>query len=58
MPIVNMVFRRDRHSDQRRYNTPNSNETALVFVNSDGEPPFDRDIRIYPLNPGNTQLGG
>ena len=29
-PIVNMVFRRDRHSDQRRYNTPNANEIAMV----------------------------
>ena len=26
------------------------NEIAMVFVNSDGEPPFDRDIKIYPKN--------
>ena len=26
---------------------PNANEVAMVF---DGEPPFDRDIKIYPKN--------
>lgn len=45
---VNMVFKRDRIKDQRRYNLPQTNEVAMVFVNDDGEPPFDRDIRIYP----------
>lgn len=51
IPVVNMVIRRDRQSDQRRYNLPNSNEIAMVFVDEDGEPPFERDIRIYPRNP-------
>ena len=55
MPVVNLVFRRDRHSDQRRYNAPTANEIAMVFVNSDGEPPFERDIRVYPKNPDNSQ---
>lgn len=50
MPRVNMVLRRDRHSDNRRYNLPTSNEVAMVFQNDDGEPPFQRDIRIYPRN--------
>ncbi|GBM49420.1 hypothetical protein AVEN_149695-1 [Araneus ventricosus] len=27
----------------------------MVFVNSDGEPPFERDIYVYPLNPENQQ---
>lgn len=53
VPVVNMVMRRDRQSDQRRYNMPTSNEIAMVFVNDDGEPPFERDIRIYPKNPIN-----
>src|SRR5258705_1526779 len=44
IPVVSMVLRRDRHSDQRRYNAPLSNEVAMVFVNEDGEPPFARDI--------------
>ena len=51
IPVVNMVFRRDRQSDQRRYNAPSSNEVAMIFVNDDGEPPFARDIRVYPKNP-------
>ncbi|GBN76709.1 hypothetical protein AVEN_209575-1 [Araneus ventricosus] len=55
VPVVNMVFRRDRHSDQRRYNAPTTNEIAMVFVNSDVEPPFERDIRVYPLNPENPE---
>ncbi|GBM73818.1 hypothetical protein AVEN_80247-1 [Araneus ventricosus] len=53
--VVNMVFRSDRHSDQRRYNEPTANAIAAVFVNSNGEPPFERDIRVYPLNPENPQ---
>ena len=43
-----MDLRRDRQSDERRYNLPTSNEVAMVFENFDGEPPFNRDIRIYP----------
>ncbi|GBO22316.1 hypothetical protein AVEN_120638-1, partial [Araneus ventricosus] len=54
-PVVNMVFRCDRHSDQRRYNAPTANEIAIVFVNSDGEPTFERNIRVYPLNLENPQ---
>ncbi|GBN47778.1 hypothetical protein AVEN_227625-1 [Araneus ventricosus] len=55
VPVVNIVFRCDRHSDQRRYRAPTANEIAMVFVNSDGEPPFERNIRMYPLNPENPQ---
>ena len=51
IPTVSMAFYRDRQSDQRRYNAPTSNEIAMVFVNEDGEPPFERDIHIYPKNP-------
>lgn len=29
------------------------NEIAMIFVNSDGEPTFERDIRVYPLKPAN-----
>lgn len=54
-PQVSLVFRRDRRSDNRRYNNPTSNEIAMIFVNEDGEPPFERDIRIYPKNPENSQ---
>ncbi|XP_037049075.1 uncharacterized protein LOC119083457, partial [Bradysia coprophila] len=53
VPIVHMVMRTDRQSDERRYNLPTSNEIAMIFVNEDGEPPFNRDIRVYPRNPNN-----
>ncbi|GBO13309.1 hypothetical protein AVEN_163384-1 [Araneus ventricosus] len=55
IPVVNMVFRRDLHSNQRRYNAPTANQIAMVFVNSDGEHPFERDIHVYSLNPENPQ---
>ncbi|GBL97412.1 hypothetical protein AVEN_170519-1 [Araneus ventricosus] len=55
-PVVNMVFRRDRRSDKRRYNAPKCNEIAMIFVNNDGEPPFDRDFRVYPVNPENPHM--
>lgn len=51
--VISMAFRNDRQSDQRRYNAPFSNEIAMVFVNDDEEPPFQRDIRVYPINPEN-----
>jgi len=56
IPMVSMVLRSDRQSDQRRYNySPTSNEVTMVFVNENGEPPFERDIRIYPKNPEDPQ---
>ena len=53
LPIINMTFRRDRRTDLRRFNEPTANEVAMVFVDDNGEPPFERDIRIYPVNPVN-----
>lgn len=50
-PQISMLFRRDRQSDQRRYNAPSANEVAMIFVDTEGEPPFERDIRVYPRNP-------
>lgn len=50
-PQISMLFRRDRQSDKRRYNAPSENEIAMIFVDNEGEPPFERDIRIYPRNP-------
>jgi hypothetical protein len=48
---VTLALRSDREQDQRRYNLPTHNEVAMVFVDQDGEPPFKRDIRIYPRTP-------
>ena len=54
-PTVNVVFRRNRNSDRRRYNIPTSKEIAMVFQNFDGEPPFERDFRVYPY-PGKENI--
>lgn len=54
-PQVSMIFKRDRQSDQRRFNEPTSNEIAMIFCDRDGEPPLERDIRIYPRNPENPR---
>ena len=49
---VCMSLQRDSELDQRRYNLPTSNEVAMVFLEGvDGEPPFERDVRIYPKTP-------
>jgi hypothetical protein len=42
-----MFIRNDRRNDQRGYNAPRSNEVAIIFSNPNGEPPLERDIRIY-----------
>lgn len=55
VPRIQMAMRTDRQSDERRFNLPTANEVAMIFVNEDGEPPFNRDIRIYPRNPDNAE---
>ena len=50
-PKIKLIFKSDRRSNKHRYNLPTSNEIAMVFVNDDGEPPFKRDIQVYPINP-------
>ncbi|XP_065322969.1 uncharacterized protein LOC135930111 [Gordionus sp. m RMFG-2023] len=47
---VNMIFRRDRANDRRRFNIPTIDEVAMIFNNDDGEPPFQRDVKVYPRN--------
>jgi hypothetical protein len=42
-----MLITTERKKHHRRYNNPQSNEVAIVFHNIDGEPPFERDLRIY-----------
>jgi hypothetical protein len=51
---ISMLIRTDRRNDQRRYNVPKINEVAMVFQNVDGEPPFERDIRIYSRSENKT----
>ena len=38
--LVNTALRRDRQSDQQRFNRPTSNEVTMIFLNEDGEPFF------------------
>ncbi|GFY37561.1 helitron_like_N domain-containing protein [Trichonephila inaurata madagascariensis] len=40
--------RLDSDQHRGRYNAPKTNEVAIVFKNSDGIPPNNRDIYIYP----------
>ncbi|XP_053566967.1 uncharacterized protein LOC128656828 [Bombina bombina] len=44
---VSMVILQDRTSDCRRYNAQRVNEVAVIFQNSDGEPPLERDLLIH-----------
>ncbi len=53
---VNMWIKKDIKDDQRRYNAPRSNEVAVVFHNTDGEPPFERDIAVYSRDGGLIQI--
>ena len=47
-PTVNMIFTRDRNRDRRCYDISNVNEIAMIFNNTDGETPFERDF-LYIL---------
>ena len=49
---INMVFNRNISRDQRRYNSPTASEIAMVFSDPNGEPPFERDARIYTKGNG------
>ncbi|XP_065318568.1 uncharacterized protein LOC135926571 [Gordionus sp. m RMFG-2023] len=51
---VAMIFSGDRSSDRRRYNFPTIDDVAMIFTNDDGEPPFKRDIKVYPRSNGNN----
>jgi hypothetical protein len=44
---ISMAIKQDRKIDPRRYNDPTANEVAIVFSNTDGEPPLERDLIIH-----------
>jgi len=44
---IMMAIRDDRKSDPRRYNSPIVTEVAVIFQNSDGEPPLERYLLIH-----------
>lgn len=60
LPLIRMDFKRDDQllpgQHPRRYNIPLCNEVAMIFVDPNGEPPFERDIRVYRKNPINSQF--
>ncbi|XP_045036715.1 uncharacterized protein LOC116926850 [Daphnia magna] len=49
---VGMIISSDRRNlDQRRYNSPTTNEIAVIFKSANGEPPAKRDIRGHLFIP-------
>ena len=48
-----MIFKHG--NDQRRYNEPQYDEVAAIFVGDEGAPPFKRDIIVCPKD-APTQL--
>jgi hypothetical protein len=57
---ISMAIKQDRTIDPRRYNAPKANEVAIVFSNTDGEPPLERDLIIHlrgnPTNPAEPKV--
>ena len=53
---VNITSNRDRNADRRRYNIPTVDEIAIVFQTSEGEPPFNRDFKVYPRAENNPLI--
>ncbi|KZS10733.1 Uncharacterized protein APZ42_024749 [Daphnia magna] len=50
--IVGMIISSDRRNlDQRRYNSPTTNEIAVLFPSANGEPPAKRDIQVHLFIP-------
>lgn len=47
-----MPFRTDLQQDLRRFNKPRTSGIAVVFVQSDGEPPSDRLVTIHSRDQG------
>ncbi len=52
---ISMLITTKRKKGQRRYSNPQMNEVAIVFQNVDGEPPFERDLRIYSKSERKTR---
>ena len=54
MKEYSLVFFHEPDEDKRRFNNPTVSEVAAIFETSDGAPPTDRSLRIYPCS-GNTK---
>ena len=47
-PVSQVTMHMHTGADRRRYNLPNHEEVAAVFVGQDGAPPAPKDVVIYP----------
>ena len=49
-PMSETVMYMKRGKDTRRYNLPQHEEVAMIFIGNDGAPPLpsERDVVIYP----------
>lgn len=54
--LITMQFYKDQSLDLRRYNSPNSNEVAIIFVGEDGEPPINIDFSVQEYSQHLTAL--
>ena len=48
VPEIKIAFNKDSSKDQRRYNLPQTDEIAAIWVGQDGEPNFDIDFTVSP----------
>ena len=55
---LSMVFNRSLNRTAKRYNAPTASEIAMIFTDNNGEPPFERDIKVYAkgVSTDNLQL--
>ncbi|XP_021959696.1 uncharacterized protein LOC110855595 [Folsomia candida] len=54
---ISMAILQNRNSDPRRYNVQRSNEVAVIFSNTDGEPPLERDLLVHLRSRGQNVHG-
>ena len=42
-----MIFYKNNDKNKKQYNKPIAREITMIFVDEDGKPPFNSDLRIY-----------
>lgn len=56
LQTIKMMFTKTTMDDCRRYNKPNSDEIAAIFVAEDGAPPGNIDFVVYPNSSSGFQV--
>ena len=56
IPDIRLAFNKDSSKDQRRYNLPQADEIAAIWVGQDGEPNFDIDFTVAPYGERLTRI--